>query len=228
MIDFCLDILNNYFMQQPAKTKSYVTGAPSKVRSKSKKLQLLDAGLELFAKKGLNGTTIRDIAKLSGVNSSMISYHYKNKQGLYKSCIQYIGETQLKFLPELLTPAKNKTEYKKTLETLAQRLIQNFTENKYSGMLLIKEFDLAHSPAEDAFNSIFSNTFDSLTQFFKQAQKQKIISADKDGFTLTSFCIGLLFSQLRLDYIKNKVYGKSLKDPEQRTLFTQHFVYSLT
>ena len=163
-------------MQQTVKTKNYVTKVPLKARSKSKKDQLLVAGLELFAKKGLNGTTIRDIAKLSGVNSSMISYHYKNKQGLYKSCIQYIGETQLNFLSELLTPAKNKTDYKNTLETLAERLIQNFTENKYSGMLLIKEFDLAHSPAGDVFNSIFSYTFNSLTQFFKQAQKQKIIS----------------------------------------------------
>jgi len=134
---------NNYYVSQSVRDKKMV----------SKKQRLLDAGLELFAKNGLNGTTIRDIAQTSGVNSSMISYHYQSKEGLYRSCLKYIAETQLQFLSDILKPVSSKKDYDDTLTTLATRLIKVFTENKYSGMLLIKEFDLVNSPAGDIFNS---------------------------------------------------------------------------
>lgn len=228
MIDFFLYLFNTFFMTTEEVNNYYVTATDEEQSSLSKKQLLLDAGLELFAKKGLNGTTIRDIAQLSKVNSSMISYHYNNKQGLYRACLENIGTTQLKFLSEILSPVENKEDYINKLNILATRLIEVFTENKYSGMLLIKEFDLVNSPAGDIFNSIFSDTFDTLNLFFKSAKAKKVISEDKDEFTLTSFCIGLLFSQLRLDYIKHKIYNKSLINQTQRELFLKQFISSLS
>ncbi len=194
----------------------------------TKKMKLLNAGLELFAKKGLNGTTIRDIASTAGVNSSMISYHYSSKEGLYRACLKHIGDNQLNFISEVLSPASDKEDYHHKLSHLAGQLITVFTENKYSGMLLIKEFDLASSPAGDIFSSIFSDTFETLMTYFKSAKNKDIIASDKDEFTLASFCIGLLFSQLRLDFIKHKIFHKSLLDQKQKELFLRQFLHSLT
>ncbi len=44
--------------------------------------KLLDAALELFAANGFNGTSIRDIARLTGMTISNIYYHYGSKEGL--------------------------------------------------------------------------------------------------------------------------------------------------
>jgi len=52
--------------------------SPSKALKKAspikKRDQLLLAGKKLFARQGLSGTSIRDIAQQAGMNSSMISY----------------------------------------------------------------------------------------------------------------------------------------------------------
>ncbi|NTV73411.1 MAG: TetR/AcrR family transcriptional regulator [Holophaga sp.] len=45
---------------------------------------LLDAALACFAKYGYDATSIRLIASLAGKNSSLISYYFKSKEGLYR------------------------------------------------------------------------------------------------------------------------------------------------
>jgi TetR/AcrR family transcriptional regulator, cholesterol catabolism regulator len=44
--------------------------------------KLLDAAVQLFSANGFNGTSIRDIAGLTGMTISNIYYHYGNKEGL--------------------------------------------------------------------------------------------------------------------------------------------------
>lgn len=42
----------------------------------------------LFAERGLNGVSIRELSKAAGVSISMISYHFGGKEGLYSSVLQ--------------------------------------------------------------------------------------------------------------------------------------------
>jgi AcrR family transcriptional regulator len=45
--------------------------------------RLLDAAVELFARHGFHGTSIRDIAERAGANVAAGHYHYGSKEGLY-------------------------------------------------------------------------------------------------------------------------------------------------
>jgi AcrR family transcriptional regulator len=45
--------------------------------------RLLDAAIELFARQGFHGTSIRDIAERAGANVAAGHYHYGSKEGLY-------------------------------------------------------------------------------------------------------------------------------------------------
>ncbi len=47
------------------------------------KERILIATRELFAEKGFNGTSIRDIASRADVNVAAVNYHFKNKETLY-------------------------------------------------------------------------------------------------------------------------------------------------
>ncbi len=64
----------------------------------TKKERIIEAALELFAKKGFDGTSIRDISKFAEVNVSMISYYFGSKQGLYKAIIQNLLDNQIKYI----------------------------------------------------------------------------------------------------------------------------------
>jgi len=48
---------------------------------------LIAAAIPLFAAKGLNGVTVREVASAAGVNLSMISYYFGGKEGLYAAVL---------------------------------------------------------------------------------------------------------------------------------------------
>ena len=47
--------------------------------------KLLDAAIEAFSENGFNGTSTRDIADRAGVHHPLITYHFKNKDQLWRA-----------------------------------------------------------------------------------------------------------------------------------------------
>lgn len=62
------------------------------LEKKDIKYRLLNKGLELFAVHGFNGVSIRELAAQANANSSMITYHFGSKKGLYLAVYQYIAD----------------------------------------------------------------------------------------------------------------------------------------
>lgn len=48
---------------------------------------IIAAAIPLFAAKGLNGVSVRELAGAAGVNLSMISYYFGGKEGLYAAVL---------------------------------------------------------------------------------------------------------------------------------------------
>jgi TetR/AcrR family transcriptional regulator, regulator of cefoperazone and chloramphenicol sensitivity len=61
--------------------------------------RIRDAALTLFAERGLDSATIRDIAKAAGVSSGLVRHHFGSKEGLRDACDTYALE-RLKSLKE--------------------------------------------------------------------------------------------------------------------------------
>lgn len=51
---------------------------------------LLTVSAAQFAKDGLIGTSVRELAELADVNVAAISYHFGGKEGLYQATLQYV------------------------------------------------------------------------------------------------------------------------------------------
>ncbi|WP_164984902.1 forespore capture DNA-binding protein RefZ [Ammoniphilus sp. CFH 90114] len=49
------------------------------------KVHILRAAIELFSVQGFGSTSIREIAEAAKVNAALVSYHFKNKQGVLES-----------------------------------------------------------------------------------------------------------------------------------------------
>jgi len=49
---------------------------------------LISTATRLFAERGLNGVSIRELSTAAGVSISMISYYFEGKEGLYSSVLQ--------------------------------------------------------------------------------------------------------------------------------------------
>ena len=59
--------------------------------SEATRCAALDAAQHLFAEKGFAGTSMRDIAALSGVSQPLIHYHFGSKEGLYRAVKERLG-----------------------------------------------------------------------------------------------------------------------------------------
>jgi len=51
-------------------------------------VKIIDEARKLFVKKGLKGTTIRDIASESGVNVAMVNYYFRSKEKLFDTIFE--------------------------------------------------------------------------------------------------------------------------------------------
>ena len=66
--------------------------------------RLLCAAKTLFAEKGYDGTTIKELVTLAKANISLVSYHFGGKDGLYKACVGDTVFEHLKIAQKILQP----------------------------------------------------------------------------------------------------------------------------
>ena len=55
--------------------------------------RIRDAALELFATRGVRGTTIRGVAEAAGVSPGLVQHHFGTKQGLREACDDYVMQS---------------------------------------------------------------------------------------------------------------------------------------
>ena len=58
-----------------------------KIEFNDKQIQILDVAETLFAEKGFDGTSIRDISKEAKINIAMVSYYFGSKERMLESLI---------------------------------------------------------------------------------------------------------------------------------------------
>ncbi|MFW1406241.1 TetR/AcrR family transcriptional regulator, partial [Vibrio parahaemolyticus] len=52
-----------------------------------KRDHLINEAIELFAEKGFEGTSIRDLATRAGVNIAMVNYYFGSKEKLFEAIV---------------------------------------------------------------------------------------------------------------------------------------------
>ncbi len=72
-------------------------GTNSRLDCESRKCQILAAVRKIFSRKGLEGTTTRELAKEAGVSEALLYKHYPSKEALYKAMLsscdsEFMGE----------------------------------------------------------------------------------------------------------------------------------------
>jgi AcrR family transcriptional regulator len=63
----------------------------AKMEFNEKQVQIMEAAERLFADKGFDGTSVRDIAESAGVNLAMISYYFGSKEKLMEAMFRHRG-----------------------------------------------------------------------------------------------------------------------------------------
>lgn len=81
----------------------------------------------LFADKGFNGVSVREIAALAGVNVSMISYYFGGKEGLYGEVLK----EQFAVLQRVAEIARLDADPLKKIELYVRATVARYRQNPY-------------------------------------------------------------------------------------------------
>ena len=84
-------------------------------RSLRTQQKLLDAALQAFAENGFKGTSTRDIAERAGVHHPLITYHFKNKEELWRAAADRVFSRFIRILED----TRDKNESAKPRERMA-------------------------------------------------------------------------------------------------------------
>jgi len=68
--------------------------------------RIRDAAIRLFADKGMDGTTVRDIAQAAGVSPGLLRHHFGSKEGLREVCDEYVLDRAMGIKTEILLDGK--------------------------------------------------------------------------------------------------------------------------
>jgi TetR/AcrR family transcriptional regulator, regulator of cefoperazone and chloramphenicol sensitivity len=63
--------------------------------------RIRDAAIRLFAERGIDGTTVRDIAETAGVSPGLLRHHFGSKEALRQACDVYALDRIVKIKEEL-------------------------------------------------------------------------------------------------------------------------------
>lgn len=92
-----------------------------------KKEHIIKNAIELFAEKGFEGTSIRELAAKANVNVAMVNYYFGSKDKLFEAMVE-LKASYMKGILEELVKDKSKTELEKVdaiIESYVSRLLSN-------------------------------------------------------------------------------------------------------
>ena len=108
-----------------------------------KQVQIMETAEVLFAEKGFNGTSVRDIAEKAHVNLAMISYYFGSKDKLLESLFDYRGE-HVKLKLESMVEDKTLSSFEK-LDLLIDHYIEKIMNQQCFSRIMLREQVVNHT-----------------------------------------------------------------------------------
>jgi len=124
--------------------------------------RLLEAAGPVFAAKGFDGATIREICSSAGLNVASVGYHFGDKLGLYREVIREIRESRERRFP---TPDNPGGEPRQVLHGIVRNLLSRMLvcdESGWETQLLMREMHQPTPVFETMVREFFSPQFDHL------------------------------------------------------------------
>ncbi|MBS1657839.1 MAG: TetR/AcrR family transcriptional regulator [Bacteroidetes bacterium] len=138
-----------------------------------KRDQILEAAEELFAQKGFEGTSVRDLAKKAKVNVAMISYYFGSKEKLFESLVEYRAaflreKLQLINREEVLDPISK-------IEMLIDFYVDRITSQSRFSRILHRELSLQQrSEMHNAIADIILRNAHEMRKIIQEGIRKKV------------------------------------------------------
>lgn len=175
-----------------------------------------------FARKGLSGVSLKDIAKEAEVAGSLINYHFKDKEGLFLACIEPVARDRGEAIRRLLSEPQSPEEFRVRIEMFVEEMQLAILKDLNFFEIVEREMRAENPLILDLFKEVMLGTFVVVIQFFSRAIENKIVRDGLDPQILATLLFTMTCDSARKDHIGKRFLGITLEDPERRKNFAQH------
>lgn len=157
-----------------------------RMTGQQRKSQLIGIGRALFAARGLDGTTIEEIAASAGVSKPVIYEHFGSKEGLYRQVV----ETEFRILLDSITEALSTEAKPRVLVERAALALLGYIEDRTDGFRILMR-DAPPSQPEGAFSTLLSHVTARVEHLLSDEFARRGFSAS-DGAMYAQMLVGMV------------------------------------
>jgi len=141
--------------------------------------RLLDAGVEAFARYGLEGIATRQLAKAAGVNVAAIAYYFGGKEGYYLAVVRHLVQERAKPVRDLIERVRGELSASRENPETAVRLLLQLLHGlavtimlKHDAVAIASIFSREQLRPTDAFEVIYEGVIQPMHQLVSQLVAQ--------------------------------------------------------
>lgn len=190
-------------------------------RSNDSRELLLKAAKTVFARKGYDGATVKELAEEAGVNVSLVSYYFGGKEGLFKACLEQFGRETLAVVQRILKAPESTEDLRVRLTLYAEEFVMTHVNEPELTAIIHRECALDLPFTREVFSNVFIKIFESLMQFLKSAQKSGFLRQDLDLHVTSALFTGGIIHMTRMDHLAKDLFGRSIRDKKFRDVLIQ-------
>jgi AcrR family transcriptional regulator len=183
-----------------------------------KQIQILETAEKLFATRGFDGTSVRDIADEAGVNAAMISYYFRSKEKLMEALFeQRMGHIKLRV--ESLLKDDSLTPFQK-MEMLAEDHIERVMHRQQFHRIMFCEQILNKNPfIIKMVNDLKMRNLAIISELIHDGQKKGAFKKKIDLVMLLNTMFGTVSQMMvSIDYYREFNKLQDMPDAEYQAL----------
>lgn len=142
-------------------------------RSVQTQQKLLDAALEAFSENGFKGTSTRDIADRAGVHHPLITYHFKNKEQLWRAAANRVFSEFGKSLVQAREEAANQNP-RERMASMIRAYVQYAARRPALHKLMLQESSRASARLDWLVNTHLKPVYEAVVEELIPLQERGI------------------------------------------------------
>ena len=178
----------------------------------------------IFAEKGYDGATVKEIADTAGVNVSLISYHFKGKEGLLRACVERFGRERLQDTELFLQAPENKEDFKAKLRLWMGQFLRCQAEDVNVCTILHRENLMENKFLWELFEGTFVKTYEAVVKFVEAGRKRALVRKEVDPEIAANLIFGALVHYGKSQKAMKKISGISIADEKYRNTVAEQTI----
>ena len=196
--------------KQPSRRRK--TNRREQQRSIETRQAILEAALNEFAERGFDGASTRRIGERAGLEYTLITYHYRTKEALWKAVAQYAFE-QIETLWDTAVPIDSEMCPADRVRVEFRTFLSFTVEHTAFHHFMLRENQGSSSRMRWLIDKILSKTRERVLPQIRAAQAEgKLIGGDPDY--VYYMLIGMTSALSSLNREMSETIGFSIKDEQ--------------